>query len=613
MNNNPDFPEAVFRYHGIPEDEMDRWKRRSAERARQFLRTDRSRALYREVLGLLRGIASTGWAGERLSLLFPTPNYSMIKAMRERVRGAEEELRDISSERLKEIRGHLKALSLPEEHPPKYRPAVSIVAENEDIYEHLIEMGINRWCPIHTPATLNPDSELIVYVYDNGGLEFERENVVMVPQDSPPEAIVPEIVLSFFEENREVLEHALRVQELRGRESIITRVLELLESEREEEVDIREVAEEALKLAEKEFRKAVEGMTIGGSEVLTLLGTGIPASIASHLKEAEKKAQDYFRERTGLSLPLNTSTFPFGLIEEEMESIVRNREGIRHVRKFEDRVKRARELKGMKGKVLEDVQDILVFDVKSAIVEFERKFGLHFPVLEPDGNRVILRGAAHLRLAGKKECERVDYSVGEGDNVVILTGANSGGKTTLLETIAQTVILAQMGLPVCAEEAVLPVFEELYFHSQKKALNAGAFEGFLRSFIPVVTGEKRKLILADELEAITELDAGARIIATVLSRVKESDSIAVVVSHMADEISARLNVRIDGIEAKGLDEEMNLIVERTPRPGYRARSTPELIVRRLYSLSSGKEKEVYDAILKSFSDMGEGKGGEEDG
>jgi len=402
----------------------------------------------------------------------------------------------------------------------------------------------------------------------------------MVPQDSSPESIVPEIVLSFFEANREVLEHALRAQELRSRGSVIPRVLGLLEREEQREVDLQGTAEEALSIAEEEFRKAVEGMTIGGSEVLTLLGTGMPESIASHLRRAEERAQIFFREKTGHSLPLNTTVFPFKLIEEEMERLVRNREGKRHVREFEDRVKRAKELRGLKEKVMEEIRELLVFDLKSAIVEFGREYGLRLPVLEPDGNRIMLRGAAHLKLARGPGCERVDYSFGGADNVVILTGANSGGKTTLLETIAQIVILAQMGLPVCAEEAVLPIFEELYFHSQKRALNAGAFEEFLRSFIPVVTGEKKKLILADELEAITELDAGARIIASVLNRIKGSNSLAVVVSHMADEISGRLNVRIDGIEARGLDENLNLIVERTPRIGYRAGNGNCLIISR---------------------------------
>ena len=207
-----------------------------------------------------------------------------------------------------------------------------------------------------------------------------------------------------------------------------------------------------------------------------------------------------------------------------------------------------------------------------------------------------------MRLAKSEDCVRINYNLGGKDRVVILTGANSGGKTTLLETIAQIAILSQMGFPVCSKKATLPYIEELHFHARKTTLNAGAFEGFLKSFIPVVKHGKRKLILADELEAITELDAGARIIATMLSRIKDTDSFAVVVSHMSEEIGRMIDVRIDGIEAKGLDEELNLGVDRNPRIGYRARSTPELIVKRLYNLSKGEEREIYGSILENFGE-----------
>ena len=42
--------------------------------------------------------------------------------------------------------------------------------------------------------------------------------------------------------------------------------------------------------------------------------------------------------------------------------------------------------------------------------------------------------------------------------------------------------------------------------------------------------------------------------------------------------------RIDGIEAKGLDAEFNLIVDHNPVIGRLANSTPELIVEKMASL-----------------------------
>ena len=60
------------------------------------------------------------------------------------------------------------------------------------------------------------------------------------------------------------------------------------------------------------------------------------------------------------------------------------------------------------------------------------------------------------------------------------------------------------------------------------------------------------------------------------------------------------HLRIDGIEAKGLDEHLELIVDRTPQRNCLARSTPELIVRRLVERSSGDAKAVFGDILSLF-------------
>ena len=77
----------------------------------------------------------------------------------------------------------------------------------------------------------------------------------------------------------------------------------------------------------------------------------------------------------------------------------------------------------------------------------------------------------------------------------------------------------------------------------------------------------------------------------------------VLVTHLAPAILEAYgsdDLRIDGIEAKGLDEHLELIVDRTPQRNCLARSTPELIVRRLVERSSGDAKAVFGDILSLF-------------
>jgi dsDNA-specific endonuclease/ATPase MutS2 len=165
--------------------------------------------------------------------------------------------------------------------------------------------------------------------------------------------------------------------------------------------------------------------------------------------------------------------------------------------------------------------------------------------------------------------------------------------------------MAQSGFPVPAEKAYLPVFEELYFFYKSRGIvSAGAFETTLKQFAEIVISDKSKLALFDEVEAITEPGSAANVIAGLIELLQaDPNSSTVICSHLAREIEEVTDVpiRIDGIEAKGLDENLDLVVDRTPKFGVLARSTPELIVERLSKLAKSPKKEVYTKILENLT------------
>ncbi|MGQ4834077.1 MAG: MutS-related protein [Candidatus Asgardarchaeia archaeon] len=212
-----------------------------------------------------------------------------------------------------------------------------------------------------------------------------------------------------------------------------------------------------------------------------------------------------------------------------------------------------------------------------------------------------------------KKVQSISYVVGEtplkidntnNERIVILSGANSGGKTTLLHTLLQIVILSQMGFPVPAKKAFNGVFNQVFFYAKAQGmLDAGAFETSLRRMAQLVTSSTKKLVCFDEWEAATEADAAAKIIAAMLELFSKNKSTCVIlVSHLAERISrlTKVNIRIDGIEARGLDENLNLIVDRSPKFNYLAKSMPELIVQRLYKLSKPPLSDVFKNILNVF-------------
>jgi len=266
----------------------------------------------------------------------------------------------------------------------------------------------------------------------------------------------------------------------------------------------------------------------------------------------------------------------------------------------------ARRLAPLKSKCEKALRRLVELDQWLTIGRWARSVEAVMPEMCEHG--IAIKSGRHLLIDGV--ADPVDYGLGNcadtGDqqSIALLTGANSGGKTTMLELLAHCTILAHMGLPVPAKEAKVGHIESLHVLAKAGGTqSAGALEQTLLQLAEVVSNTNSKLILADELEAITEPGAGARIIAGMLEAAEShSGTCMLLVTHLAPAIieAAGKELRTDGIEARGLDENLELIVDRTPRRNHLARSTPELIVRRLVERSNGDARDVFTSILGRF-------------
>lgn len=278
----------------------------------------------------------------------------------------------------------------------------------------------------------------------------------------------------------------------------------------------------------------------------------------------------------------------------------------------------AKQLKNLKP-IVENMFDKLVeLDVHLALALFAKKYGGCIPEFSTDYIGVGFVGAAEVELLKHSvKVQRISYSVGnvpykpdgvKGERIIILTGANSGGKTTLLKTVAEVVLAAQAGLPVIAKRAWIGGFDRIYFFEKPVGtLSVGALESTLKSMASIVVDASRRLVLVDELESVTEARAAAKIVAGFIGILAfDNSAVAIIVSHLAEDILEILSpnfrelVRVDGIEARGLDENYNLIVDRNPRYYYLAKSTPELVIARLVAKSPPKERNFFESLLRLF-------------
>lgn len=562
----------------------------------------RAETLRRRLADLLAGYAHTEYGQRYVRLLPVLRDAERIAEHADRVMQARATVERLDRDA---IGRHLARLNRFREAGRTAGITRLVVCDDEASEFRLREAGVDRWCRIASGREAIPhldEYELVVYARSDGSLGIDTAaNVVTVDLAEAAQAAVPERDVAFVETNRSTLQAMAELARLTDRTSVAPRVLDAVDdASAPTRVDVRKAAEEALAKAEEVFEARVEELSLSGHEVLDLLARGTPASLQSVRRDAVAAGRTHFEEAVGCAADPFAPGLPVQIDDEEVLRLERDAASRRAADAFESARDAARVVRENRDALGEELQAWFRFDVEFALGGYASDYDAH-PARTASAFR--FREGANLDVARNADVQRIDYQVGGDHRLAVLTGANSGGKTTLLEQCAQFAILHHWGLPVPASEAEIPVLDRVLVFSGGRSLDAGAFESFLDGLFPALVEPGRKLILLDEVESVTELEAAGRILGVFLDQVAQTDSLCLLVTHLPDEVlkHARVPVRVDGIDAVGLDDDFNLIVDRQPKTNHRARSTPELILRRVHARSRGDLKEVYGRVLERWS------------
>ncbi|WP_336035579.1 endonuclease MutS2 [Halobacterium yunchengense] len=623
---------------------------RGAIRARhdddgEFLATDRAEQVYERVLGLLQARAVTDYATQRLRTFYPSAADSRIAEVNEFVERAVE--RDPSEDVLDALEG-VTPLSRPESLAVRDRCLATTDAETyAEAREAFPELSVEVVEDARGLADLARGYSTVVAL-DEAFTGVEVDGDVRVEPDAldRPGEVVPERVLSFFATNRDRVRAAVAVHEAAGLETDVD-LAELDDAlaqlaadgsvAGDEELDRLSTAVDDLdaavstaeSVANDRLREAIQeqDVTIEGADLLSLVerGAGVDSLLSRELADEYEAAVDAARDHLVDALDLRDGeaslarrafgdqpTFP---VEHDREAVSRLREELSAAR---DRrgAQRKRDLAATLADLREPTEGLveraLELDVELAVARFAEDFEC---TLAARGGRgfEIEGGRSPVLDVPFDEVEPVDYGV---DGVALLSGVNSGGKTSTLDLVAVVVVLAHMGLPVPAESARVPAVSELHYYAKSQGtLDAGAFEATLRDFAGLTErvaergeaaasagGPAGKLVLVDELESITEPGASAKIVAGILEELHDAGASGVFVSHLAGEIEEQcgFDVTVDGIRALGLADG-ELVVERSPVKDHLARSTPELIVEKLATGDAAESRAAfYGRLLEKF-------------
>lgn len=358
--------------------------------------------------------------------------------------------------------------------------------------------------------------------------------------------------------------------------------------------------EEEVENINKELKDVIskKKLSLDGDELLELLNSGNVSALQSKFSQdtkiiitkKEKEIISHFNQ-AGIKIDFlfSQSTYPLALDSDVKTELLKQID-----KKAADSELEAYRLLG--SFEYEKIQNLwnyaYLFDFFNGISNFAQKHKLNYPKLE---NKIVLLDAKNIYLTNPLP---ISYGIGTnkildetlaGEKISILTGANSGGKTTILEMFLQAQILTHMGLSIPASEqsSIKFVDQAIYLKKFTGTQGSGAFEQTIRNLIEIIDNNSSKLILIDEFEAITEPGAAAKILIGFLEELSKQDNLCIVVSHLGQEIKEFISeqkisgIRIDGISAQGLDEKANLITNHQPKFNQLGKSTPELILKRV--------------------------------
>ncbi|MBU0907574.1 MAG: hypothetical protein KKD18_07135 [Nanoarchaeota archaeon] len=477
----------------------------------------------------------------------------------------------------------LKQLKQPK---PFWNPdyGIVVVTEEDSTFQTLKELGCSVKFLVDETDLSDLERYDIVQVLDCDNFQFALEKL---PQTlflrSVDEAYLERYVreLSGWHENLKILKEVQTTEEISQIVSELFNLSNLYEKSENKKLT-REFVEETLNKIKAEVAQSVKELNISGDTLLEVLNKGaLPTELKKIVKEVISK--------TGLPEEIFLQQIPVQIDEKELEKTLRTQDISQFANLAEEIKRNAQTLTKVPEKLRALETQLLLLDFKSTIAKWTQ-----------GGNFSEISSSLELHEASNEFLENpspINFHLSQQQRCSILTGANSGGKTTLIEHIIQLLSYAYLGLPVKGSFK-FPVFTEIYYFAKNKgSMSKGAFETLLTQLSQIQPGTKT-LILADEIEAVTEPGVAGKMIAASAQYFIDQGCFLIFATHLGQEIQKILpdNARIDGIEAKGLDEFNELIVDHNPVIGKLASSTPELIVEKM-AKTSGKE---YFSFLNSY-------------
>ncbi|HRH43325.1 MAG TPA: Smr/MutS family protein, partial [Pyrinomonadaceae bacterium] len=187
------------------------------------------------------------------------------------------------------------------------------------------------------------------------------------------------------------------------------------------------------------------------------------------------------------------------------------------------------------------VEAVAELDFVKAKVEFARRFKAVVPKISDDETLELI-DARHPLLVESLKSQNPDqevvpssFSLDKTRSVMIISGANAGGKTVVMKTAGLLSLMAVSGLPVPAREATIPFYSSILADigdHQSLSANLSTFSSHISNIAEMLKSlQTPALVLLDEVGTGTDPDEGSALGVAIVDTFRQNGAQVIASTH----------------------------------------------------------------------------------